>query len=56
MISSFLTYTLRGVAKSYSGKYRQALENSLDREVAAGRVRIGYSARGGTAYYRVEAV
>jgi hypothetical protein len=54
MVSSFMTYTLRGAAKSYSGKYRRALENTLNREVAAGRVRIGSSARGGTAYYLVE--
>jgi hypothetical protein len=55
-ISSFLAYTLRGAAKSYSGKYRQALENTLKREVAAGRVRLGASRLGRDAYYFIESV
>jgi len=55
-VGSYITYVLRGSAKKYSGKYCRALENSLDREVAAGRVRIGTSAQGRTAYYLVEAL
>jgi hypothetical protein len=55
-ISSFMTYTLRGSAKSYASKYRIALENTLKREVAAGRVRLGASRLGRDAYYFIESV
>ena len=46
-IGSYLAYTLRGVAKQYSGKYARALEASCKRVGAI----LGDSFAGRDAYY-----
>lgn len=46
-VGSFLAYTLRGEAKKWSGRYEEALRNSLSR---AGAI-AGPSAGKRTAYY-----
>jgi hypothetical protein len=47
---SFLYYNLRGVAKSYSGKYYRAFIPRLAALYDAGLVELCRSARGGEAY------
>jgi len=53
-VGSYLAYVLRGAAKKYSGNYKRALENSLDRAIDAGTCRIGASRLGRTAYYPID--
>jgi len=46
-IGTYLAYRLRGAQKSYSGRYKAAIENGLAK---VGAVE-GRSCRGGVAYY-----
>jgi hypothetical protein len=52
-IQSYLQYRLGGKAKKYSLGYVIALQNSVDREVYAGRAEVGKSFGGRLAYYPV---
>lgn len=52
-IGSFLHRVLRGAAKSYSGRYANALRRALERRIASGEVKTCLSCRNGLAYRRV---
>ena len=55
-IGTYLTYQLRGNARSWSGRYAGALLRSLERLVQKGLVRVGRSSHGSIAYYRIAEV
>jgi hypothetical protein len=52
-VSSYLAYQLRGKARMYSGHYKRALENALNRRIAQGRAIKLQSQLGGRAYYPI---
>lgn len=53
-IGTFLAYRLRGLAKRYSDRYARALENSLCRHQALGKVERCESVTGRASWRRVE--
>jgi len=52
-LGTYLAYKLRGAAKNWAGRYKNALETTLERRVSAGLARKGLSRLGGTAYYPI---
>lgn len=50
-LGTYLAYNLRGERKNWAGRYKNALEIALERRVAAGLAKKGFSRLGGTAYY-----
>lgn len=50
-IGTYLHYQLEGRAKSYAWRYKYALQNAMERRVAAGQAIKGRSVNGGIAYY-----
>jgi predicted alpha/beta-fold hydrolase len=50
--NTFLSYTLHGKAKDYSGHYYRALMRAIDRRVTAGTVTMVRSKGGSQAYMR----
>lgn len=51
--ATYLTYTLRGKAAKYAGRYQHALMNAIQRRMNAGTVAGIRSAGGSIAYIRL---